>query len=148
MRVREETISGFAWCPDGMCDGNVQQHAEVIRQEIEYTMFDSGGDDNKVEKGFVYLRFADGEDHTCDECGRQLEVGDQERPVYPGTNWDPDGLRQLIRDGVTVAKGKQESPELEAMREQLAAMQAQLNRQNEEPAKRGPGRPPKQPQEA
>jgi hypothetical protein len=158
-RVREETVPGFAWCPNGMCPQSAQVPAEVIRQEVELTMRDSQGDSNQVEKSFEYVRFADGQDHECEDCGRQLEVGIQERPVYPGSNWDPDGLRQLIREGVTAAKGRDTS-ELDELRAQLAEMQAQIAKQNEEaqiaiaekqnqePVRRGPGRPPKQTQEA
>lgn len=147
MRVREDTIPGFMFCPNGMCDGNVQKPAEVIRQEVEHTMLDSGGDSNQVEKSFMYYRFADGEDHSCEVCGLPMVCGDQERPVYPGSNWDPDGLRKLIRDGVKAAKGG-DSAELDELKAQLAALQAQMAKQNEEPVRRGPGRPPKQPQEA
>jgi hypothetical protein len=143
-RVSEAVVPGFMWCPDGMCEGNSQQAVDVVRQTVEHTMLDSGGDSNQVEKGFDYIRFADGLDHECGVCGRQMECGEQERPVYPGSNWDPDGLKKLIRDGMTAAKGRDTS-ELDELRAQLKEMQEQMARQ--EP-RRGPGRPPKQPQEA
>jgi hypothetical protein len=123
-----------------MCDGNAQEPVQVVRQDVEYTMLDSGGDSNQVEKGFVYHRFVDEHDASCGVCGSHRACGEQERPVYPGSQYDPHGLKQLVRDGVRAARGGQ-SDELAALKEQLAELQEQMS-------KRGPGRPPKQPLEA
>jgi hypothetical protein len=91
-RVTDQEITGYAHCPDPRCDGYRQEQVPAIRQVVEHTYADSGGDMPGVEKSQVYIRFVDDSQSLCG-CGREREVTDQQRIVYqPLSGHAQDGL--------------------------------------------------------
>lgn len=83
-RVTETIVDGWAHCVNPRCDGSPQQPVQAIRQVVEHTYVEGGGDMPGIEKTHVYLRFSDPADGPCptDGCGLAREVSDQKRRRY------------------------------------------------------------------
>jgi hypothetical protein len=141
--VTQETLLGYASCPDPLCPGYEQQRAQVVRETQEFTYRELGGDSPGVERSSVDVRrFADDTDNECRYCHRQRVASDQERPQYaPISGQDPLALLHLnqqrqIHD--VQAQGLERDRELAELRASLAELKAELASRP-----RGPGRPRK-----
>lgn len=169
--VTEDRIEALAFCIDGRCPGYEQQPVPAIRRRNEFEYRELGGDIPGVERSTIDVVFADPDtDATCTFCGKPRLVSDQQRPEYPNTSGrDPleifhrgqaagqvrDMLGQqenerLKRD-LENAELKTRLAEQDARMEQMAALMerqtAMLERLEDQPVKRGPGRPRKIPDE-
>jgi hypothetical protein len=94
--VTRESISGFKTCGRnlrklGYCKGYVSAPAELIRETVERTHRELGGDDDRVSVGFEYLHPARlGTDNVCDVCGGPVSLSLEARPEYErgvGLSW-------------------------------------------------------------
>lgn len=91
----EITIAGYGHCPDARCPGYAQTEAELVRTTVEKTFLELGGAGSVpgVETSHEYLRFADADDATCEDCGKQREPALEQRVVYNNLSGkDPMGL--------------------------------------------------------
>lgn len=146
--VTEQTMPGWAHCEDSMCDGNAQQSVEVVRRTVSHTYVENGGDFPGFERSSDYIVFAHESDRACPVCGSARAVAVQERPVYPTSQYAQDGLLKIIKEGMVKPMGElaqQRGDEIDALKALLAEQQEQIHQllAAQEPAKRGPGRPPK-----
>jgi hypothetical protein len=94
----ENTVSAFAFCPDGRCAGYELEPVDVIHTHTTSSYNELGGDlgDNFVERSHDYYRFSDPADIACPHCDRERGITADPRPEYaklhPG---DPKALLQL-----------------------------------------------------
>lgn len=94
-RTTPEDIIGQAHCRNPRCVGYSQQEVKAVKETVDHTYADGGGDMPGVEKSMVYFRFADPDDIPCPECRQDREVTDQKRRVYqPLSGHAQDGLLQ------------------------------------------------------
>lgn len=94
-RTLTTEIEAFAHCRDPRCAGYLQEKVKGVREVVEITYVDSGGDMPGVEKSMVYIRFQDETDIDCPTCGQAREVTEQKRRVYqPLSGHAQDGLLQ------------------------------------------------------
>lgn len=92
-RTQTEDITAYAQCVDPRCEGYKQDPVDAVRETVEHTYLDSGGDMPGVEKSQVYVRFADESDTACPTCDRARDISDQRRVVYqPLSGHAQDGL--------------------------------------------------------
>lgn len=81
-RVSHDKITAFAHCPDPRCPGYSQAEVQAVRDTVDHTYVDSGGDMPGVEKSQVYFDFVDESDAVCPTCSRPRELSDQRRVTY------------------------------------------------------------------
>jgi hypothetical protein len=101
--VTAAPIRAFAHCPDVSCPGSAQEPVDGIRELVEETIGERGGDGpfvGVIEKSTVYIRFADSADAACSECDKTREITDQERPNYGKAFGGSDALLRLRQIGV------------------------------------------------
>lgn len=101
--VTETPVQAYAHCPDPLCPGSDQRPVPAIRQLVQQTIGERGGDGafvNLVENSHEYLRFAEPDDVACPECGRDREVAGQRRPTYQRLIGPPDALLRAQRAGL------------------------------------------------
>lgn len=106
-RVREETITGFAHCPNPRCEGYAQEQIPAVKTITEFTYKERGGDIGGVETSTVDVRAAAEEQRLC-ACGLTREVTDQPRKRYAPESghsqtgllefgaFNPDAQRQIV----------------------------------------------------
>jgi len=140
--VYKTEVDGFLSCIDPTCPGYEQQPVKVIRERVELSYAELGGDGSlpatAIERESVYIVQTD---KTCEYCGKPVILSDSERPEYPRiSGQDPLALldtnfqQRKIHD-VEVASLTRDK-EMAEMRAAMAEMQNELMR------RRG-GRPPK-----
>ena len=132
--VYETVVPGFLSCVDPTCPGYEQQPVDVIRERIELSYAELGGDGSlpstAIERESVYIRQTD---KPCEHCGKPVILSDQERPEYPRiSGQDPLALldtnfqQRKIHD-VEVASLTRDK-EMAEMRAAMAEMQNELMR--------------------
>ena len=124
------------------------------RDLTEFSYVELGGDVPGIERSTTLIRFADEADIPCPVCGQDRFIADQVRPIYPNVSGRPqDALLHInssnerVRDvELQDAKREAEMAQMRVLMERQAAQIERLTRESE-PAKRGPGRPRKEPEE-
>ena len=92
-RVQTVEIEAYAHCRNPRCAGYSQEKVKGVRETVEHTYVDSGGDSPGVEKSMVYIKAASADDIACPTCGESREVTEQQRRVYaPLSGHAQDGL--------------------------------------------------------
>ena len=152
--VTETTVDAYAACHDGRCAGYKQEAVQGIVTLTEFSYVDLGGDVPGIERSTTLIRFADDNDVPCPVCGEERFISDQVRPIYPNVSGRPqDALLHINDSNERVRDVELQDARREA---EMAQMRVQMERQNamierltreQEPVKRGPGRPRKEPEE-
>jgi hypothetical protein len=132
--VYRTEVDGYMSCIDPRCIGYEQTPVKVIRERIELSYAELGGDGSlpasAVERESVYIVQTD---KTCEHCGKPVILSDSERPEYPNTSGlDPLALlnpqfQQAKVQDVEKA-GLIRDKEMAEMRAAMAEMQAELMR--------------------
>ena len=128
--IREETVTGYAHCPNSRCDP-YEHETKVVRQTVEWTYLENGGDFPGFERSVVNIIAGEETDATCPGCGRQRELSVGERPEYPNDSGvDPLGLLgmqpQTHDPGlVAVQQNAELASQLAEMKAELDALKAQ-----------------------
>lgn len=137
--VTEQEVEGYAHCVQARCPGNTQQRVKAFRRETSRTYREMGGDSPGVETSWVALVFADADESGCPHCGRHRELTDQPRKSYaPLSGHDPMGLlgapqfnaakqQELRSQPLADPEREALTAQNEALQEQLAAQQAQID---------------------
>ena len=95
--ARTTTIetTAFAHCANPRCDGHTQTEVPAVKDTVEHTYIDSGGDMPGVEKSQVHYRFANDDDASCPVCDGPRDLTDQRRVRYENLSGKAqDGLLQ------------------------------------------------------
>jgi uncharacterized Zn finger protein (UPF0148 family) len=150
MRVIASEVDGYAWCTRkwrdedgdemGFCEGNAQRPVRLVREEVEWTFLDNGGDHPGVERSAVYFRFADEGDIPCPVCGETRSCSDQARLTYDNASGQsPDEIfRARKREKQQVTLAERQAVALEALVTQgqsdakVAQLEALVMRQSAE----------------
>lgn len=139
--VVENTVLGYASCPDALCPGYKQERVEVKRRESLFMREEFGGDIPGLDHSTIAAAgFIDEAHEPCPVCAKPRIAALEERPEYPPiSGQDPLALHHLdkqsqIRD--VQMEALKRDKEMAEMRAQMAEMAAELQRHKG-------GRPPK-----
>lgn len=152
----ETPAEAWAHCPDPRCEGSEQVRVQAIKTVTEASYQALGGEWPFTQNSWETYRVADQADELCG-CGRTREVTNQERPVYQAlSGFAQDGLLHSKKFNPQVANteaDERQAAEMAQMRKDMAEQAILLTEllaergSTQEPPKRGPGRPRKNPEE-
>lgn len=141
--VTPSDIRALVHCKDALCDGYEQQEVDAHRIKTDYLFTDFGGDIPGVERSINHVTFVNEDDAPCPFCGKLREFAEEPRREYQAiSGHDPlglvRGLKGMFNPNHVNGPSDARVAELEATVRRLEQLVT-----GQQPAKRGPGRPPK-----